>query len=124
MAAAAAGIVGNQVVARHKRRVGRQINSITLLADAKHSWLDALSSAGALAGLAGVALGLRWADGAAGLVVTAFIVHVGYEVTSDVVVHLTDGVEAQALGEQVQATVSGAVGPRTVFWSPRAMTPG
>lgn len=33
-----------------------------LVADARHSWLDALSSAGALAGLVAVAAGQRWGD--------------------------------------------------------------
>lgn len=97
MAAAAVGILGNGMVGRYKARVGRDINSLTLTADAKHSWLDALSSFGALAGLAGVAAGFRWADGIAGLLVTAFIVHVGYEVTSDVVSHLMDGVEPEVV---------------------------
>ena len=109
VAAATAGVVGNQVVARYKRRVGRRIQSATLVADAQHSWLDALSSAGAMAGLVGVALGLRWADALAGLVVTAFIVHVGYEVTSDVAHHLMDGVDPEVLAaaEQAALTVPG-----------------
>ena len=34
---------------------GRRVESATLVADARHSWLDALSSAGALAGLIAVA---------------------------------------------------------------------
>jgi cation diffusion facilitator family transporter len=97
MAAAAAGIVGNQAVASYKRRVGRRIQSATLLADAQHSWLDALSSAGALAGLVAVAAGLRWADAIAGLVVTGFIVHVGYEVTRQMLRHLMDGVDPDVL---------------------------
>src|SRR6201992_2233315 len=50
IAGAALGIAGNQVVARYKLRTGQRINSATLVADARHSWLDALSSAGALAG--------------------------------------------------------------------------
>ncbi len=79
--AAAVGIVGNQLVARYKLRVGRRIQSATLVADAQHSWLDAVSSAGALLGLVGVLAGYRWADGVAGLVVTGFIVHVGWRVT-------------------------------------------
>ena len=57
IAGAALGIVGNQVVARYKLVVGRRIGSATLIADARHSWLDALSSAGALVGLVAVALG-------------------------------------------------------------------
>jgi len=97
MIAAVVGIVGNQLVARYKRRIGKQIQSVTLLADAKHSWLDALASLGALAGLIGVAAGLRWADGVAGLVVTAFIVHVGWEVTTDLASHLMDSVDPDIL---------------------------
>ncbi len=95
--AAAVGIVGNQVVARYKLRVGKRIHSAALLADAQHSWLDALSSAGAMLGLVGVALGLRWADAVAGLLVTGFICHVGYEVTKDLVHHLMDGVDPEVL---------------------------
>lgn len=93
IAAAVVGIVGNQVVAAYKRRVGRRIGSATLLADARHSWLDALSSAGALVGLVLVAFGQRWGDPVAGLAVTLFIVHVGYEVTRELVDRLMDGVD-------------------------------
>jgi cation diffusion facilitator family transporter len=93
IAGAAVGIVGNQVVARYKLVVGRRINSATLMADARHSWLDALSSTGALLGLVAVWAGLRWADAIAGVVVTGFICHVGWEVTSDVAHRLMDGVD-------------------------------
>jgi cation diffusion facilitator family transporter len=106
IAAAVVGIVGNQVVARYKLRVGTRIQSATLVADAQHSWLDALSSAGAALGLVGVALGLPWADGVAGLLVTGFICHVGYEVTGDLVHHLTDGVDP----EVVTASAAAATG--------------
>jgi cation diffusion facilitator family transporter len=47
IAGAVVGIVGNQAVARYKLIVGRRISSATLIADARHSWLDALSSTGA-----------------------------------------------------------------------------
>ena len=62
IAGAAIGIIGNQLVARYKLVVGRRIGSATLIADARHSWLDALSSAGAMAGLIAVALGQPWGD--------------------------------------------------------------
>ena len=106
MSAAGVGIIGNQVVARYKRRVGRRIQSATLLADAQHSWLDALSSAGALAGLAGVALGLRWADAVAGVIVTLFIAHVGWEVTGDLLAHLMDSVEPEVIAASIAAAES------------------
>jgi cation diffusion facilitator family transporter len=93
MTAAAIAIVANQVVARYKGRVGLRIQSATLLADARHSWLDAISSLGALIGLVGVAIGWPRADAVAGLAVTLFIAHVGYEVTGDLLKHLMDGVD-------------------------------
>jgi cation diffusion facilitator family transporter len=109
MAAAVVGIVGNQVVARYKRRVGERIHSATLVADAQHSWLDALSSLGAFVGLALVAVGWTWADAVAGVVVTGFIAHVGWEVTRELLQHLTDGVDPEmvATAERAAAQVPG-----------------
>jgi len=107
IAAALIAILGNQIVARYKGIVGARIHSGTLIADAKHSWLDALSSGGALVGLLGVAVGARWADAVAGLVVTGFICHVGWQVTRDVAVRLLDGVDpavittAEAIASQI-----------------------
>lgn len=109
IAAALVGILGNQLVARYKLHVGRTISSATLVADARHSWLDALSSAGAAAGLLGVLVGWRWADGVAGLLVTAFICHVGWEVSVDVAHRLMDGVDAEIVSsaESAAARVPG-----------------
>jgi len=109
IAAAMLGIVGNQTVARYKRAVGRRIQSATLISDAKHSWLDALSSAGALLGLIAVAAGQRWGDPVAGLAVTLFICHVGWEVTTDISRRLLDGVGPDVLAatERAAADVDG-----------------
>ena len=111
IAGALLGIVGNQVVARYKLRTGRRIHSATLIADARHSWLDALSSAGALAGLVAVALGQSWGDPVAGLAVTAFIGHVGYEVTADVLRRLADGIDPEVIdrAEAAAGSVPGVV---------------
>ena len=111
IAAALVGIAGNQLVARYKLVVGRRIRSATMVADAKHSWLDALSSAGALLGLAGVAVGWGWADAIAGIVVTGFICHVGWDVTSHIAHRLLDGVDAEIVStaEAVAADVPGVV---------------
>jgi divalent metal cation (Fe/Co/Zn/Cd) transporter len=80
-----------------------------MVADAKHSWLDALSSAGAMLGLIGVALGWAWADAVAGIVVTGFICHVGYEVTADIAHRLLDGVDPEIIttAETTAAAVPG-----------------
>lgn len=109
IAAALVGIAGNQLVARYKLVVGKRIRSATMVADAKHSWLDALSSGGAMLGLIGVALGWGWADAVAGIVVTGFICHVGWEVTSDIAHRLLDGVDPEIIttAEAVAAAVPG-----------------
>jgi cation diffusion facilitator family transporter len=111
MVGAVIGILGNQIVARYKLRVGNRIGSATLVADAKHSWLDALSSAGALVGLIAVALGQRWGDPVAGLAITLFICHVGYEVSSDVVHRLADGVDPEVIhsAEAAAGSVPGVI---------------
>jgi cation diffusion facilitator family transporter len=111
IAGAVLGIAGNQVVARYKLVVGKRINSATLVADARHSWLDALSSAGALTGLVAVAFGQSWGDPVAGLAVTAFICHVGYEVTKDVVQRLADGVDPEVIStaEAAAGSVPGVI---------------
>ena len=111
MVGAVIGIIANQAVARYKLRTGRRIGSATLIADAKHSWLDALSSAGALAGLIAVALGQPWGDPVAGLAITALICHVGYQVTSDVVHRLADGVDPAVIraAETAAGSVPGVV---------------
>lgn len=111
MAGAALGILGNQLVARYKLVIGRRIRSVTLIADARHSWLDALSSLGALLGLAVVAAGYSWGDAIAGFIVTLFICHVGIEVTRDLLHHLMDGVDPQDLeaARTAAARVAGVV---------------
>ena len=123
MGGAVLGIVGNQVVARYKLIVGRRIQSATLVADARHSWLDALSSLGALVGLALVALGFRWGDPIAGFAVTLFILHVGYEVTGEILHHLMDGVDAEEL-EAARLAASQVAGPDVVVrgrWMGRSL---
>lgn len=109
MTGAVLGIAGNQAVAWYKRRVGTRIGSLTLIADARHSWLDAISSLGALAGLALVAAGYRWGDPAAGFAITLFICHVGYEVTRDMLARLMDGLDPGDLdaAETAAAAVPG-----------------
>ncbi len=103
MAGAALGIIGNQAVAFYKRRVGTRIGSLTLIADARHSWLDAISSLGALVGLALVAAGYRWGDPVAGFAITAFICHVGYEVTKGMIHRLMDSIDPDELAAAEKA---------------------
>jgi cation diffusion facilitator family transporter len=103
MIAAGIGMLGNFAVSRYKAHVAKRIQSVTMAAEAQHSWLDVLSSVGALVGLVGVAFGYWWADPLAGCAVTLFICHVGYEVTEQMVHHLMDGVDPVHLAAAEEA---------------------
>lgn len=62
-----------------------------------------------LIGLVGVLTGLKWADAVAGVVVTGFICHVGWEVSSEIVHRLMDGVDPEIIttAERIAAQVPG-----------------
>ncbi len=104
-AAAVVAMAVNRIVAAYKGRVGTEIQSATLLADARHSWLDAVSSLGALIGIIAVALGAPWGDPIAGFAVTLFIVHVGWDVSVDLVHHLMDGSDPDVAREAEAAAL-------------------
>jgi len=115
MVGAVIGVIGNQGVSRYKARIGKRIQSATLMADARHSWLDAISSVGALLGLVAVNFGYRWGDPVAGFAVTLFIAHVGYEVTSELTHHLMDGVDEEDIEAATEAARSvGGISSATV----------
>ncbi len=99
--AALVGALANAVVGRYKMRVGRRINSLALIADARHSWLDTLSSLAALAGLVAAGLGAPYADGIAGLAITGLVLHVGFDVTRSLLSRLSDGVDPSVVARCV-----------------------
>ncbi|MEM2890134.1 MAG: cation transporter, partial [Candidatus Hadarchaeum sp.] len=56
------GFAGNELVAVFRIRVGKQINSASLVADGYHARTDGLTSLGVLLGSVGVWLGYPLAD--------------------------------------------------------------
>lgn len=93
LAAAAAGAVGNELVARYKIRMGRRIGSPPLVADGKHARTDALASVAAFGGLLGVHYGFEEADPIAGFVVTLAIVVIARDASRHVLARLLDAVD-------------------------------
>merc|ERR1712086_1122820 len=65
-------------------RVGRQVSSQTLIANAWHHRSDAFSSIAALVGVGGSLAGIPMLDPAAGLVVAALVAKVGVEIGFEV----------------------------------------
>jgi cation diffusion facilitator family transporter len=70
----------NIAVLNYEMRRGRELNSEVLLADAKHTRSDVLTSATVIAALIGVALGYPLLDPLAALLVAGFIGHACWEI--------------------------------------------
>jgi cation diffusion facilitator family transporter len=101
-AVAAAGLVGflgNEVVARYRIRVGRQIGSAALVADGLHARTDGFTSLAVLVGAGGVAVGWRWADPVVGLAITVAILGVLRSAVRVVVARLMDAVDPALVAE-------------------------
>jgi cation diffusion facilitator family transporter len=87
------GFVGNELVARYRMRVGRQIGSAALVADGLHARADGFTSLGVVAGAVGVALGFPAADPIAGLIIAALIATVLWSAGRDVLLRMLDAVD-------------------------------
>jgi len=106
LAAAFAGVAGNEAVAQYKLRVGRRINSVPLEADGQHSRVDGLASLAAAAGIAGAWAGWPAADPLAGLLLAAVIAWVLVGTTRDVLARLLDRVDPEVIDEVERAAGS------------------
>jgi cation diffusion facilitator family transporter len=100
-AAAVVGFLGNELVARYRIRVGRQIGSAVLVADGLHARTDGLTSLSVLVGAAGVALGFELADPLVGLLIAVAILLVLRDAAREVYRRLMDAVDP-ALVDQVE----------------------
>ena len=89
----AASIGVTLAVSRYERRRGEELHSEVLVADAGHTFSDALASVVVLASFAGGALGLRWADVIAAALVCLFIGRTAYAILSRNFQVLTDAAQ-------------------------------
>ncbi len=92
-AAGTAGFVGNELVARYRIRVGRQIGSAALVADGLHARTDGFTSLAVVLGALGVAIGLPWADPVVGLLIALAILSVLRSAIRQVGARLMDSVD-------------------------------
>jgi len=84
----------NAGVSWWERRAGRRWRSDFLAADAKHTATDVLVSLGVMLGLAGVALGVTFADAAISLAIAAVIAYGAWTIVRDASLVLTDAIGA------------------------------
>jgi cation diffusion facilitator family transporter len=110
-AAAVVGFLGNEIVARYRIRVGRQIGSAALVTDGLHARTDGFTSLAVLLGAGGVAIGWNWADPVVGLLITVAIVGVLRSAVRQVGARLMDAVDPDLVdhASAAIATVNGVV---------------
>ncbi|WP_173134340.1 cation diffusion facilitator family transporter [Kibdelosporangium persicum] len=92
-AAGLIGFLGNELVARYRITVGRQIGSAALVADGLHARTDGFTSLAVLLSAGGAAVGWQWADPVVGLLITAAILSVLWGAAKQVFGRLLDGVD-------------------------------
>lgn len=93
------GFVGNEAVAVFRIRVGREINSVALIADGYHARTDGLTSLAVVIGVVGVWLGFPLADPIVGLLITAAIFVIVWQSAKSVLTRMLDGVEPGLVAE-------------------------
>ena len=103
VAAGLVGFVGNEWVAVFRIRVGRDIDSVALIADGYHARTDGLTSLAVVLGALGVWLGFPAADPLIGLVITAMIFGIVWQSTQAVFTRLLDGVDPAVIEEITHA---------------------
>lgn len=112
-AAGLVGFAGNELVARYRITVGRQIGSAALVADGLHARTDGFTSLAVLLAAGGAALGWRWADPVVGLAITVAIVSVLYGAAREVFARLLDAVDPD-LVEQAERALRDTAGVRGI----------
>ncbi|WP_391858806.1 cation diffusion facilitator family transporter [Streptomyces rhizosphaerihabitans] len=101
--AALVGFAGNEWVARHRIRVGREIGSAALVADGLHARTDGFTSLAVLVGAGGAALGWQLADPLVGLTITAAILLVLRDAAREVFRRVMDAVEPELVDRAERA---------------------
>lgn len=100
-AAGLVGFAGNELVARYRIKVGRDIGSAALVADGLHARTDGFTSLAVLVGAGGVALGFEQADPIVGLLITIAILAVLRDASREVYRRLMDAVDPE-LADRVE----------------------
>ena len=90
LAAAAVSIAVKEAMFWYTRGNARRIASTALMAEAWHHRSDALSSVGALIGIAGARMGFPVLEPAASIVICLFILKVAYQVFKDAIDRMVD----------------------------------
>ncbi len=87
---AAMSIVGKEWIFRYTYRVGKELDSDLIIANAWHSRTDAFSSIVVFLAVAGAMAGWWWLDALAAVIVALFIGKIGWDLISRSIIELVD----------------------------------
>lgn len=113
MAAGVIGFIGNEIVAHYRITTGKEIGSVALVADGKHSRIDGLTSLAVVFAAAGSMLGYHIIDPIAAMIISLFIFGIVIETTKEIFKRLMDIVDPNLI-EQVEKTASSVSGLKSV----------
>jgi cation diffusion facilitator family transporter len=109
---ALAALVLKELLFRYLLRVGEQVRSSMLIANAWHARSDAASSLVVAIGIGGNLLGFRLLDPVAALIMGGLIIKIGWKFTWDALNDLMDQAIDQQTLEAIQATIASTSGVR------------
>jgi len=98
-AASIFGFLGNELVAKFRIKVGKEIGSAALIADGYHARADGFTSLAVLFGALGVWFGYPLADPIIGLLITVAILRIVWEAGKSVFSRMLDGVDPQIVDD-------------------------
>ena len=107
------GFAGNELVARYRIKIGREIGSAALVADGLHARTDGFTSLAVVVGAVGVGLGWTQADPIVGLLITVAILSVLRDAARQVYRRLMDAVD-ESLVDEVEQVLRATEGVREV----------
>ena len=113
---AAVSVVAKEILFRYTQKIGKKIDSATVIANAWHHRSDSFSSIAAFAGIAGAMfLGDRWRilDPAVALLVSCFIVFVAVKLSVPAVSELLEASLPDSVNTKVGGIISGTPGVKS-----------
>ena len=102
------------LLSSYKLRVGRELNSPSLIADGKHTRADTYASTAVLVGLMGSYFGFPFLDPVAGILVSLFIFKAGYGILKDSIKVLLDASIDYETLNRIRELVSETPGVRKI----------
>lgn len=111
---AALSVIGKEWIFQYTYRVGKQLKSDLIIANAWHSRTDAFSSVVVCVAVAGSLLGIWWLDGVAAIIVALFVGKIGWDLVARSVTELVDTALPEERVKELRETILSVAGIRSV----------